>query len=203
MLGLRFADEVRVFLVVIVLPLREQFVAMPIAQFAQEFIGAVLDGPVAQRIHRDAQRQPSQWIVIFGARENRSLIAQPPDVAEKSKHQQGADADRNGNLCASEPHPEREFIGMASRSKITGERRGRTCTEGRKWGNVVETQRSCVSRLKLFLFVFLVIFGGLHAAIVRCLRFRVFHCFFGFRGLFGASFGTLFALFIEHFFAAQ
>ena len=95
MLRLRVADEVGVLLAVVVLPAGEQIVAVSIAQLAKKNIGAVLNGAVAQRIHPDADRQAGQRIAIFGARQHRSLIAQPPDVAEKSKHQQRASADGN------------------------------------------------------------------------------------------------------------
>ncbi len=103
-LRLGIADEVRVLLAVVVFPLVEKFVTVAVAQFMQEFVGTVLNRAVSQRIHPNAHRQPGERIVIFRARQHRSLIAQPPDVAEKSKHQQRANADSNADLCASEPH---------------------------------------------------------------------------------------------------
>ncbi len=130
MLRLRVADEVRVFLAIVVLPLREQVVAVTVAQLAKKKIGAVLNRTVAERIHPDADRQPRERVVVFGARQHRSLIAQPPDVTEKSKHQQRASGDGNRDLCASEAHPERKFIGMATYGKITSGGRGGTCTSG-------------------------------------------------------------------------
>src|SRR5208337_4460995 len=53
----------------------------------------------------------------------------------------------------------------------------------------------------LFFFVFFL--HRLYAAVVLGLGFGVFHGFAGFGGLFGAGFGALFALFVEHLFAAQ
>ena len=106
MLRLRVADEVRVFLTVVVLPLREQVVAVSVAQLTKKKIGAVLNRPVAERIHPDADRQPRERIVIFGARQHRSLIAQPPDVAEKSTNQQRTSGDSDRDLCAGKAHPD-------------------------------------------------------------------------------------------------
>ena len=58
MLRFRVADEVRIFLAIVVLPPGEQFVAVSVAQLAKKQVGAVFDGAVAQRIHADADRQP-------------------------------------------------------------------------------------------------------------------------------------------------
>ncbi len=54
---------------------------------------------------------------------------------------------------------------------------------------------------RLFFLVF--VLDWFYAAIVLGLRFGVFHGLLGFRGLLGAGFGSLFALFVEHLFAAQ
>ena len=75
------------------------------AQLADKFVGAVLNGAVAQRVHADADGQSGQSIALFGARQHRSLIAQPVDVAEKSEHQHCGNADSNAYLYASEAHP--------------------------------------------------------------------------------------------------
>src|ERR1700728_51098 len=131
MLRLGIADEVSVFLAVVVLPSREQFVAMAIAQLAKKQVSAVLNGTVAQRIHANADRQTAKRIAVLGARKHRSLIAQPPDVAKKSKDQQRASADGNRDLCAGKTHPERDFIWMARDGKITSGVCGRTCTSGK------------------------------------------------------------------------
>src|SRR5258708_24526789 len=131
MLRLGIADKVSILLAVIVLPNGEQFVAVSIAQLAEKNVDAVLNGAVAQGIHPNADRQASQRIVVFGPRKHWSLIAQPPDVAEKSKHQQRGHADSYADLYASEPHPERKFIRMATYGKITAGERGRTCTAAR------------------------------------------------------------------------
>src|ERR1700733_6174715 len=103
---------------------------MSIPQLAKKKISTVLNRAVAQRIHPDADRQAGQRIVVFGARQHRSLLAQPPDVAEKSKYQQRANANSNADLCPSESHPERNFIGIATYRKITSVSRDRTCTSG-------------------------------------------------------------------------
>src|SRR5579872_5063576 len=92
---------------------------MTIAQLAQKKIGAVLDRAVAQRVHPDADRQAGERIVVFGTRQHRRLIAQPPDVAEKSENQQRACADGDGDLCAGEPHAAAKFIRVATYGKIT------------------------------------------------------------------------------------
>src|ERR1700676_3504079 len=104
MLLLRIADEVGIFLAVVVLPFGEQFVAVAIAQLAKKKVGAVLNGAVAQGIHLDCDWQAREGIVIFGTREHRSLIAEPPDVAEKSEDQQRAHADGDRELGASKAH---------------------------------------------------------------------------------------------------
>src|SRR5271154_2622268 len=88
MLRFRVADVVSIFLVVVVLPFRKQFVAMPIAQFFDEFEGGMLGRTVAQRIHFDADRQSGQWIVIFRAGKNGPLIIQPPQIADEDADQQ-------------------------------------------------------------------------------------------------------------------
>jgi hypothetical protein len=129
-LRLGIADEVCILLAVVMLPLGEQLIAMAVAKFVQKLIGAVLNGAVAQRVHPDAHGQTRQRIMIFGARQHRSLIAQPPDVAEKSKHHQRRDANSNTDLYASEPHPERKFIWSATSRKITAGSRDGTCTYG-------------------------------------------------------------------------
>src|ERR1700689_69729 len=98
MLRLGVADEVGVLLAVVVLPTSEQLVAVAVAQLAQEEVGAMLNRAIAQRIHLDADRQAAERITVFGARQHWSLIAQPPDVAEKSKHQQRGSADSNADL---------------------------------------------------------------------------------------------------------
>ena len=86
MLRFRIADEVRVFLAVVVLPLGQQLVAVAIAQFADKFVGAALNCAIAQRIHADTDRQAGQTIELFGARQHRSLIAQPNQIAEKNQY---------------------------------------------------------------------------------------------------------------------
>jgi len=129
MLGLRVADEVGILLAVVVLPFGEQIVTVAVAQLAKKEVGAVFNRAVAQRIHPDADGQAAKRVAVFRSRQHRPLIAQPPDVTEKSKHQQRANADGNADLCASKPHPE-EFIRLARYSKVTGGRRDRTCTIG-------------------------------------------------------------------------
>ena len=124
MLRFGVADEVRILFTVVMLPLGEQLIAVAVAKLVQKLVGAVLNGAVAERIHPDADGQASERIMVFGARQHRSLIAQPPDVAEKSKHHQRRDANSNPDLYASEPHPERKFIGSATYGKITSGRRG-------------------------------------------------------------------------------
>jgi hypothetical protein len=130
MLRLGVADEMRILLAVVVLPLGEQLVAVAIAKLVQKLVGAVLNGAVAEGIHPNADGQASERIMVFGARQHRSLIAQPPDVAEKSKHQQRRYANSNTDLYASEPHPERKFIWSATSRKITAGSRNGTCTYG-------------------------------------------------------------------------
>src|SRR6202035_3203286 len=130
MLRLGIADEMRILLAVVVLPLGEQLVAVAVAQLVQKLVGAVLNGAVAEGIHPNADGQASERIMVFGARQHRSLIAQPPDVAEKSKHQQRRHANSNTDLYASEPHPERKFIWSATSRKITAGSRDGTCTYG-------------------------------------------------------------------------
>src|ERR1700683_1948248 len=110
---------------------------MAVAQLVKKFVCAVLNGAVAQRIHADADRQPGQSIALLGARQHRSLIAQPIDVAEKSKHQHRGNADSNANLYASKSHPESKFIRMTTYGKITGGERERTCTGASRGGNGV------------------------------------------------------------------
>src|SRR6266851_3075257 len=92
------ADEVGIFLAVVVLPLREQIVAAAVTNFAEKFSCRFLRGAIAQWIELHAYRQASQRIVIFGAGEHRTLIAQPPDVAEKPQHKQGASAHSDTDL---------------------------------------------------------------------------------------------------------
>jgi hypothetical protein len=98
----------------------------------QKFVGAVLDGAIAERIHPDTDGQTAKRIVILGTRQHRSLIAEPPNVAKKTEDQQRASADSNADLCAGKTHCERKFIGMATSRKITAGRRERTCTAARK-----------------------------------------------------------------------
>jgi hypothetical protein len=130
MLRLGVADEMRILLAVVVLPPGEQLIAMAVAKFVQKLVGAVLNGAVAQRIHPDADGQASERIMVFGSRQHRSLIAQPPDVAEKSKDHQRRDANSNTDLYASESHPEGKFIWSATSRKITAGSRDGTCTYG-------------------------------------------------------------------------
>ena len=130
MLRLGVADEVGILLAVIVLPPGKHIVAVAITQLAQKQVGAVLNRAVAQWIHPDADRQAGQRIVVFGPRQHWSLIAQPPDVAKKNKHQQRAGGDGNADLRASETHPDRKSIEITTYGKITSGSRGRTCTDG-------------------------------------------------------------------------
>src|SRR5580704_798718 len=130
MLRFGIADEMRILLAVVVLPLGEQLVAVAVAKLVQKLVGAVLNGAVAEGIHPNADGQASERIMVFGTRQHRSLIAQPPDVAEKSKHHQRRDANSNTDLYASEPHPERKFIWSATSRKITAGSRDWTCTYG-------------------------------------------------------------------------
>src|ERR1700735_5747976 len=137
MLRFGVADEMRILLAVVVLPLGEQLVAVAVAKLVQKLVGAVLNGAVAEGIHPNADGQASERIMVFGARQHRSLIAQPPDVAEKSKHHQRGDANSNTDLYASEPHPERKFIWSETSRKITAGSRDGTCT----YGGVVDAAR--------------------------------------------------------------
>jgi hypothetical protein len=130
MLRLGVADEMRILLAVVVLPLGEQLVAVAVAKLVQKLVGAVLNGAVAEGIHPNADGQAGERIMVFGARQHRSLIAQPPDVAEKSKHHERRDANSNTDLYASKPHPERKFIWSATSRKITAGSRNGTCTCG-------------------------------------------------------------------------
>jgi hypothetical protein len=130
MLRFGIADEMRILLAVVVLPLGEQLVAVAVAKLVQKLVGAVLNGAVAEGIHPNADGQASERIMVFGARQHRSLIAQPPDVAEKSKYHQRGDANSNTDLYASEPHPKRKFIWSATSRKITAGSRDGTCTYG-------------------------------------------------------------------------
>src|SRR5580692_7392863 len=94
----------RVLLAVIVFPLGEQFVAVAVAQLTDKFVGAMLNGAIAQRIHADADGQAGQSIALFGARQHWSLIAQPIDVAEKSTDQQHRNGNSDAHLYASKTH---------------------------------------------------------------------------------------------------
>src|SRR5580693_3759573 len=104
MLRLRIADEVGILLAVVVLPPGEHIVAVAVAQLPKKKVSAVLNRPVAQGVHSNADRQAGQRIVILGPRQHRSLITQPPDVAKKSKHQQRRGADGNSDLCPGKSH---------------------------------------------------------------------------------------------------
>ena len=130
MLRFGIADEMRILLAVVVLPLGEQLVAVAVAKLVQKLVGAVLNGAVAEGIHPNADGQASERIMVFGARQHRSLIAQPPDVAEKSEYQQRAYARSDRDLGASKAHPESKFIRMATYGKVTSGLRGWTCTSG-------------------------------------------------------------------------
>jgi len=76
MLRFGVADEVSILLPVVVLHSESSLIAVAVAQLVQKFISAVLDRPIAQRIHRiltagrskdHGRRSAQHW----------SLIAQP------------------------------------------------------------------------------------------------------------------------------
>src|SRR4029078_5753308 len=57
---------------------------------------------------------------------------------------------------------------------------------------------------RLFLLIFLIfLFGGFDATILRGLCLGLFHRLLGFGSLLGASFSTLFALFVQNLLAAE
>ena len=87
MIGLLFAEIVGVFFVVVLLPFREHFVAVPVAELTEKPVSGLLGRPVAQ-----------------GSPEHRPLIAQPPQVAHKPENQQSCAADSNSDLGLGEGH---------------------------------------------------------------------------------------------------
>jgi hypothetical protein len=59
--------------------------------------------------------------VILGTREDWALIAQPPDIAKKSKHQQRRRADSDTDLCASKSHLTKSLSGWQLPARLPPE----------------------------------------------------------------------------------
>src|SRR6202166_2077262 len=64
-------------------------------------------------------------------------------------------------------------------------------------------RRTLFQQRRLLFLIFVLVLNRLDAAIVLRLCFGFFHRLLGFGGFFGAGFGALLALFVQHFFAAQ
>src|SRR5215469_3794332 len=86
-------------------------------------------------------------------------------------------------------------------AKITSVNHEGTCTSGNKKAR----PKPCPVNVSLVkkLFFLLVALGWSSRAFSPRLRFRLFHRLLGFGGLFGASFRTLFALFVENLLASE
>ena len=118
MLRLGVADIVGVLLMIVVFPFGEELVAASVAQRVEKLASCTFGRPVAHRIHLDADWQATERIVLFGARQHRPLIAQPPDVAEKHQHNQSSGADSNADLSAVRGHPEGSLTGRQETTRL-------------------------------------------------------------------------------------
>src|SRR5580698_695222 len=143
MLRLRVANEVGILLAVVVLPTGEQLVAVAVPQLAKKQIGAVLNRPVAQRIHSDANWQSGQRVAVFGPRQHWPLIAKPPDVAQKSKHQQRSGTHSNSDLCSSKSHLREILSGWQITARLPPAAAGVHVPEGSSGGGIRFVIPSC------------------------------------------------------------
>src|SRR3982074_3542027 len=98
MLRFGIANEVSIFLAIVVLPVREQIVAATVTHFPEKLPSRLLRGAIPQWVELYTYRQASQRIVIVRTGKHRPLIAQPPHVAKKSQHQQHASAHSDTDL---------------------------------------------------------------------------------------------------------
>jgi hypothetical protein len=86
------AEEVGALLAVVSLPLSQQLAAIAVAHLGDEAVGGALDGAIAKRIHSDADRHLGERVAFRRARQNRRLVAQPIEIAEKHQHKQASGA---------------------------------------------------------------------------------------------------------------
>src|ERR1700724_2814151 len=97
---------------------------------------------------------------------------------------------------------------MTRNDKVTSGSRKRTCT-AEQVGFRIRAQKKRRSLSRVFvtnvseLFFLVVFLCCLDTTVVLGLCFGLFHGLLGFRGLLGAGFGALLALFVEHLLAAQ
>jgi hypothetical protein len=120
------------------------------------------------------------------------------EVADKDPHQQNSGAGSNSDLCSSKAHQKKsmEFV-KARKDYLWETRRDMYKCDKRK---ARPEGRALYETTKLLFLIFFLY--RLDTAIVRGLRFRVFHSLLGFGGFLGASFGTLFLLLVEDLLAA-
>src|SRR5207248_5954217 len=175
-----------------------------IAEFPHQFVGRLFGGPVPQWIHANAHRQSRERIVILRPRQHRTLIAQPPQVAQKHQYQEHSGAGRNADLRLSKGHRpslEPAMGGTRLPPAIHLYMSSRAGSSGKKRHSAMPCLRDPLIKELLF-FVFLVL-GWLNSAILRSLGLSFFHRLLGFRRLLGASFSTFLPLLVKHLFAAE
>src|SRR5260370_37735246 len=103
---------------------------MSFAQLVQKLACYTLGGAIAQRIEGDAIGYAGERIAVFGARQNRSLIAQPPNVSQKHEHKQRAGAAGDADLVPGKCHCQQKCSVMTGAAKVTAGSRSWTCTSG-------------------------------------------------------------------------
>src|ERR1700688_1471039 len=105
MLGLRGANKSGILFAVVLSPVSQLLLAMPVAQGIEIFRGHAFGGAVAQGIERYRSRSARKRIAVVGSGKHWPLAVKPKQVAEKNQQHEHASAHGDADLCAGESHP--------------------------------------------------------------------------------------------------